>query len=102
MSKDEQPAVVYCVKYALSMGIFRVKGRIDGKGYFFEDRPYRGNSPFPLFLNPKDYSVTKEGAKELFVKLRNNKIASLQKQLAKLKDMAPKFIDHTTTEHNDA
>jgi hypothetical protein len=98
MSDDRQQAVVYCVKYALSTGIFQLKGRIDKEGFFYEDRPYRGKSMSPFFLSRKDYSFTKEGAKELFVKLRNNKIASLQKQLAKLKDMAPKFLDDTTTE----
>jgi hypothetical protein len=98
MSDDRQQAVVYCVKYALSTGIFQLKGRIDKEGYFCEDLPYRGKGVFPFVLSRKDYSVTNEGAQELFLELRDRKIASLRKQLAKLENMAPKFLDDTITE----
>jgi hypothetical protein len=49
-------------------------------------------------LSRQEYSLTEEGAQELFLKLRDNKIASLRKQLAKLQNMPPKFADNTHTE----
>ena len=98
MIKDEQPAHVYCVKYALTAGIIRLSGQLSKKGRFIEARPYGDNRIFPLMLSRQEYSLTEEGAQELFLKLRDNKIASLRKQLAKLQNMLPKFTDNTHTE----
>jgi hypothetical protein len=98
MASSEQQANVYCVKYALTTGIFRVSGRIDSNQCFYEAKPLGGNRIFPLILSRNEYSVTEEGAQELFLKLRDSKITSLHRQLAKFQNMAPKFVDNTPTE----
>ena len=78
MSNELQ--VAWCIKYALTTGIFELKGRIDPDGYFVEN-----SSPgIGHFLGKKDYCLTLEDAKIAAEELRKRKIKSLEKQLAKV------------------
>jgi hypothetical protein len=82
MTKELQ--TVWCVKYALSSGIIELKGEISPDGYF---RSY----PYHLigyFLSRKDYCLTVEEAVKEAERLRIKKIASLERQIAKVRDQA--------------
>lgn len=70
----------WCVKYALTAGIYPLKGRIYTDGYFSEDSGNR----IGHFLNKSEYRLTLEDAKIAAEELRQRKIKSLQRQLAKI------------------
>jgi hypothetical protein len=79
---------VYCTKYALTQGIFQLTGHLVESGkYFSED----AGSRIGMFLNDKDFSLTKDGAISQFEKKKAAKIASARKQLAKLEAAHPVF-----------
>ena len=69
---------VWCVKYALTAGIYELKGEINPDGYFGED----SGSRIGHFLSKNEYRLTLEDAKTAAEELRQRKIKSLQKQLA--------------------
>lgn len=71
---------VWCVKYALTAGLYELKGRITADGYFSEDSgPRIGH-----FLSKNDYRLTLDDARIAAEELRKRKIRSLEKQLAKV------------------
>jgi hypothetical protein len=71
---------VWCVKYALTAGLYELKGKITPDGYFSED----SGSRIGHFLNKNDYRLTLEDAKAAAEDLRKRKIKSLEKQIAKV------------------
>lgn len=77
---SEELQVVWCIKYALTTGIFELKGYIRPGGYFFEDSGSRiGHS-----LSKNEYQLTLERAMVAAEELRKRKIKSLEKQLARV------------------
>lgn len=78
MTKELQ--TVWCIKYALTTGIYELKGHITADGYFSEDS---GSKP-GHFLGKNDYQLTLEKALVAAEELRKRKIKSLEKQLAKV------------------
>lgn len=81
----EELQTVWCVKYALTIGLFQLKGRIapasDGYFSYFS----KGSSgKLGRFLNEDDYRLTLEDAKAAAEELRKRKIKSLERQLAKV------------------
>lgn len=71
---------VWCVKHALTAGLYELKGRINPDGNFFEDSGPRVGH----FLSQNDYRLTLEDAKVAAEELRKRKIKSLEKQLARV------------------
>lgn len=78
MAKELQ--TVWCVRYALTSGLFELKGHITSGGYFSEDC----GGKIGYFLNKSDYRLTLEDAKAAAEELRKRKIKSLERQLAKV------------------
>lgn len=78
MTNEQQ--VVWCIKYALTTGIFELQGHITSDGYFVEN----SGPGIGYFLGKKDYCLTLEDAKIAAEELRKRKIKSLEKQLAKV------------------
>jgi hypothetical protein len=74
---------VYCVKYALTTGIFKVVGTATSDGYFSE-RTENGR-PTALFLGRSDWFRSWDEAVLAAEKKLDNKIRSLEKQLIKLR-----------------
>jgi hypothetical protein len=74
---------VYCVKYALTTGIFKVVGKTTSDGYFSE----RGESGWPtgLILSRNDWARSWDEAVLAAEKKLDKKIKSLEKQLIKLR-----------------
>ena len=72
----------YCVKYALSRGIFRVKNKAGG--YFCEKQ---GDKIITHYLSPRQWQPNWTEALKAAGKMRERKIASLQKQIAKLRSI---------------
>lgn len=70
----------WCVKYALTAGIHQLRGRITPDGYFAEDSGGR----IGHFLSKTEYYLTLEDAKIAAEELRQRRIKSLQKQLARI------------------
>ena len=75
---------VWCIKYALTQGIFQLSGEILDGGYFSEVRNSSGYH-FGHFLNKKEYCLSLEDAQAAAEAMRQRKIKSLEKQLEKLK-----------------
>lgn len=71
-------STVWCVKYALTSGIYELKGEINPDEYFCEDSGNRSGH----FLSKNEYRLTLEDAKIAAEELRKRKIKSLEKQLA--------------------
>ena len=71
---------VWCVRHALTTGIFKLTGEIDHHGNFFEYRKDNGVR-LTFSLGKKDYCLTVEDAKAAAEELRKRKIKSLEKQL---------------------
>ena len=71
---------VWCVKYALTSGLFQLKGRITADGYFSEDSGPR----IGFFLGKSDYRLTLEDAMAAAEEKRQRKIESLKRQLSKI------------------
>jgi hypothetical protein len=71
---------VWCVKYALTAGIYQLRGRITPDGYFAEDSSGR----IGHFLSKTEYYLTLEDARIAAEELRQRRIKSLQKQLARI------------------
>ena len=69
---------VWCVKYALTNGIFQLKGEVNPDGYFHEDCANR----LGYCLSKNEYRLTLEDAKIAAEELRKRKIKSLEKQLS--------------------
>lgn len=79
-----ESVTVYMTKYALTSGIERVDGTtVDGK------RIFRG--ALCTSLGPNDWTNTREEAIARFEEMRTKKIASLERQIEKLRAMKPKF-----------
>jgi hypothetical protein len=74
---------VYCVKYALTTGIFKVVGKSTDDGYFSES----GKSGYPtgLILGRNDWVRSWDEAVLAAEKKLDKKITSLEKQLIKLR-----------------
>jgi hypothetical protein len=83
----EDKTTVYCIKYALTSGILRLEGEISPDGYF-KQFPYHlcGHH-----LSRNDYRLTIEEAKDAAEALRKRKIASLEKQLEKVRSQTIKL-----------
>ena len=82
---NQQPdskATVYCVKYALSQGIFRARKRLFG--YFYEKQ---GDTIIFGYLRPRHWRPTWPEALQAAEEMRERKIASLQKQIANLQSI---------------
>lgn len=75
-----ESVTVWCVKYALTAGLYELKGRVTPDGYFAED----SGSSVGHFLHKDDYRLTLEDAKAAAEDLRRRKIKSLEKQLARV------------------
>lgn len=75
--------LVYNCKFPLTKGIFEVEiGEIEevsGKTAYFDGRN--------LFYLGRDWAYTLEGAKDIAREAQDNKIKSLEKQLAKVKKL---------------
>lgn len=80
IAMTEELQTVWCVKYALTTGLYQLKGRITVDGYFAEDAPRR----IGHFLSKNEYRQTLEDAKAAAEELRDRKIKSLERQLAKV------------------
>lgn len=71
---------VWCVKYALTRGVFEVQGEFSSGGRFFMLDGYQWT-----VLHSRHYCFTLSDALIAAEKLRAAKISSLKKQIAKLK-----------------
>lgn len=78
----DKEITVWCVKYALTTGIYELKGRIAPDGYFSERSGF--NSKIGHFLSKNDYRLTLKDARSAAEELRKRKIKSLERQLAKV------------------
>lgn len=81
---------VYCVKYALTQGIFLVRGKQIAGGYFSEER---SGTRLGLFLTKNEWRHTLEEAKQIAEEKRIQKIKSLKKQIEKLEALEFKIRD---------
>jgi len=82
---NQQPdseTTIYCVKYALSQGIFRARKLLFG---YFEEK--RGDTTVSYYLRPRHWRLTWPEALQAAEKMRERKIASLQKQIARLQSI---------------
>lgn len=68
---------VWCVKYALTRGVFEVQGEFSSGGFFVQDGCY--------FLSSRYYCLSLSDALIAAEKLRTARISSLKKQIARLK-----------------
>ena len=75
-----RPITVWCVKYALTNGIFQLKGEINPSGCFLEDCGNR----LGYCLSKNEYRLTLEDAKIAAEELRKRKIKSLEKRLTNI------------------
>jgi hypothetical protein len=75
---------VYCVKYALTIGIFKVVGKPTSDGYFSE-KGEDGRRLTGLFLGRNDWVRSWDEAVIAAEKKLDKKITSLEKQLIKLR-----------------
>jgi hypothetical protein len=75
---------VYCVKYALTVGIFKVVGKPTSDGYFSE-KGEDGRRLTGLFLGRNDWVRSWDEAVIAAEKKLDKKITSLEKQLIKLR-----------------
>jgi hypothetical protein len=89
-----ESVTVYCTRYALTAGIFQLKGRITSDGCFAETPD---KDRFKYCFSKPDYKLNRQDAIADFEKRRTAKIANLRKQIAKLEQMTPKIKDDTTT-----
>lgn len=81
-------SVVYITRWALTKGILEVpesRARFNDDGWIVADRP---DTPWLSgFFSPIEWYRSKEEAIARAEKMRDKKIASLKKQIAKLKEM---------------
>lgn len=81
---------VYVTKYALTKGIIKKRGTIEGN-HFFCDAIYES------YFNPKsglpEWCLDEKTAIETAEKMRDKKIASLNKSIKSLKEMTFKVIE---------
>lgn len=80
---------VWCVKYAITEGIFPFEGSYTGMGNFYGKRTDSRRS-YLTILAKGDFRETLEEAKQAAEEVRARKIASLEKQLAKVRSMTIK------------
>lgn len=73
----------YVTKYALTRGPFIASGEVAGRYASFKD----AGAPFAQSLSSKDFCLSKEDAITDCERRRNEKIAYLKKQIAKLEKM---------------
>jgi hypothetical protein len=87
---------VYCTKYALTQGIFKLEGEMVEDGKYFAERKLstRGAGIYGLFLSPKDFCLTEEEALADFHKRKLAKISALQRQIQKLQSLTPNIEDN--------
>lgn len=78
----------YITRYALTAGIKAVEGNVcnPGGNEFFQWRGAPGE--FMQYAHGNDWHLTKEAAVKRAEEMRVKKIASVEKQLAKLKKLA--------------
>jgi hypothetical protein len=69
----------YCVKYALTQGIFKIEGEINGLRFMWHTQRQSYMS-----LSKLEWAITLECAKELAKSNVEKKIKSLTKQITKL------------------
>lgn len=76
---------IYVTKYALSRGVFEAEAEVDENGFAVVRRS--GWTGFDQYFHGegRDWCSTKEQALEAAEKMRIKRIASLEKQVAKLK-----------------
>jgi len=77
---EEEIVLVWCVKYALTQGLFKVRGTIRENGWF-------SCLPYHSSLSPKEWAATLGEALPLAEGLRQKKIKSLKKQLKRIQEM---------------
>ena len=80
---------VWCVKYAITEGIIPFEGHYLESGNFYGKRSDSERS-YPMVLGKNDFRETLEQAKQAAEEVRARKIASLEKQLAKVRSMSIK------------
>lgn len=80
MKRDD--VVAYVTKYALTQGILKISGRVSASGYFYGNGAY-----FELQVNPSNWTLDKCLAIERAEKMRDKKIASLKRQIARLQKL---------------
>lgn len=87
---DEREVKIFVTKYALTKGIIEATGTTrDGKYVNIGDVIGR------WVVRPSDWVATKEEAVDEFKRLRNKKIASLMRQLDKVRtNSEPAFVEH--------
>jgi ABC-type proline/glycine betaine transport system substrate-binding protein len=71
---------VWCVKYALTQGLFKVNGYTVDSGRFYVPLLYKS-------LSKKEFDLTLEGAMLKAEEMRKKKIASLKKQTTQLESL---------------
>lgn len=88
---DEREVEVFITKYALTKGIEKVSGTTrDGRYVSVKARNVFGSYTY----GPSEWTATKDGAIAEFCRLRDKKVKSLKRQLAKIESMAePTFIN---------
>lgn len=83
-------ATVWCIKYALTAGIVQWRGNLHKDG-FFSGKPVDDSiSGYWQILPPRDFRADLAEAQKAAEELRVRRIASLEKQLAKLRTMTIK------------
>lgn len=74
---------IYVTKYALTRGPFIATGKVAGRYASFND----AGAPFAQSLSSQDFCLSKEDAITDCERRRDEKIASLKRQITKLENM---------------
>lgn len=76
---------IWILKYALTTGIRKVRG------YIVNDRlvevPAGAMKPYPMYFHGREWASDEESAKKLAEEMRVAKLAQLERQVAKLRDL---------------
>ena len=91
IATPETYETVYCTKYALSRGIFKVTGEVTVDGYFSE-KPYK-TAYHTLFLGRGDWHRSWDEAVADAEMRLGRKIDSLKKQIVKLNQLKLVEVD---------
>lgn len=85
---SNEPMEVWCVKYALTQGIFKVGGVSNPDGKRFSC----GADRYHQQLGPYEWASNLETAKIMAEEMRKKKVASLEKQIEKARSQDIKVL----------
>lgn len=81
----EELLTAYVTKYALTKGIIKTRGTVSESGYFYYGRWY--------WVRKDHWFTDENAARAKAEKMRKAKLASLEKQISKLRDYEIKVVE---------